>query len=140
MPIAATEPKAQTARREQFVDLTFIQELDNSEFIDRLYKAKPIVVAEKPPRLPDQPVNYTVKAGNALSHLAEWFYGSVLKWQKIYEANRTVILKPDYIYIGQKITISSAARDGLLFAPIRPRDIVSHLPSLYLFARAEIFE
>jgi ABC-type nitrate/sulfonate/bicarbonate transport system substrate-binding protein len=107
--IATTEPKAQTARPEQFVDLTFIQELDNSGFIDRLYKAKPIVVAEKPPRLPDQPVNYTVKAGDTLSHLAEWFYGSALKWQKIYEANRTVILKPDYIYIGQKITIPPAA-------------------------------
>jgi nucleoid-associated protein YgaU len=41
--------------------------------------------------------------------LAEWFYGSPLKWPKIYEANRKVIVDPDYIYIGQKIAIPPAA-------------------------------
>ena len=107
--LGAKEPKAQAARVEQFVDLTFIKELDDSGFIDRLYKTKPIVIAKKPPRLPAKPVDYTVKAGDTLSHLAEWFYGSALKWPRIYEANKKVIVNPDYIYIGQKITIPSAA-------------------------------
>jgi NitT/TauT family transport system substrate-binding protein len=128
------EPKAQTARPEQFVDLTFVKELDSSGFIDRLYKTTPTVVAgeevrpadarlsvnEKSkqasggaksipplPRLPDRPVEYTVKAGDTLSHLADQFYGTSLKWTRIYEANREVIKNPDYIYIGQKITIPS---------------------------------
>lgn len=128
------EPKAQTARPEQFVDLTFVKELDSSGFIDRLYKTTPTVVAgeevrpadarlsvnEKSkqasgvaksipplPRLPDRPVEYTVKAGDTLSHLADQFYGTALKWTRIYEANREVIKNPDYIYIGQKITIPS---------------------------------
>ena len=128
------EPKAQTARPEQFVDLTFVKELDSSGFIDRLYKTMPTVVAgeevrpadarlsvsEKskqasgvaksiPPlsRMPDRPVEYSVKAGDTLSHLADRFYGTALKWTRIYEANREVIKNPDYIYIGQKITIPS---------------------------------
>lgn len=41
--LAAKDSKAQTARAEQFVELTFIKELDSSGFIDRLYEAKPIM-------------------------------------------------------------------------------------------------
>ncbi len=107
--IGGKEPEAKTSRPEQFVDLSFVKELDNSGFIDRLYKTKPVVVADKPSRLPVEPVDYNVKAGDTLSDLAEWFYGSALKWQRIYEANRKVIVNPDYIYIGQKITIPPAA-------------------------------
>jgi NitT/TauT family transport system substrate-binding protein len=106
--VAGKEHEAKTARPEQFVDVSFVKELDNSGFIDRLYKTKPIVVADKPPRLPVERVDYKVKAGDTLSDLAEWFYGSALKWPRIYEANRKVIVRPDYIYIGQKITIPAA--------------------------------
>lgn len=41
------DPKAQSARPEQFVNTTFLRELDSSGFIDRLYKATPVVA---PPR------------------------------------------------------------------------------------------
>jgi NitT/TauT family transport system substrate-binding protein len=47
------EPKAQTAQAEQFVDLTFIKELDSSGFIDRLYKSAPVSVAAEARRPPD---------------------------------------------------------------------------------------
>jgi nucleoid-associated protein YgaU len=59
------------------------------------------------PRRPDRPVEYTIKAGDTLTHLADRFYGTASKWTKIYEANRDAIKNPDYIYIGQKITIPS---------------------------------
>ena len=36
--LAAKEPKAKTARPEQFVDVSFMKELDSSGFIDRLYR------------------------------------------------------------------------------------------------------
>jgi NitT/TauT family transport system substrate-binding protein len=140
--LAGQEPKAQTARPEQFVDLTFVRELDTSGFIDRLYKTMPTVaslppvVAREEPKPADprpsareksapparvaKPVvpvtttlpeasmenaEYTVKAGDTLSHLASRFYGNAFQWPKIYEANRQVIRNPHYIYIGQKITI-----------------------------------
>jgi ABC-type nitrate/sulfonate/bicarbonate transport system substrate-binding protein/LysM repeat protein len=48
---------------------------------------------------------YTVKAGDTLSKLAERFYNSDSKWSKIYEANRDVVKNPNYIYIGMKLTI-----------------------------------
>lgn len=38
--IAERDPRAKTAKPEQFVDLTFIKELDQSGFIDGLYKKK----------------------------------------------------------------------------------------------------
>jgi NitT/TauT family transport system substrate-binding protein len=41
--ISATNPKAAAARPEDFVDLSFVKELDNSGFIDRLYKTTPVV-------------------------------------------------------------------------------------------------
>jgi ABC-type nitrate/sulfonate/bicarbonate transport system substrate-binding protein/LysM repeat protein len=47
------DPKARSARPEQFVDLTFIKELDNSGFIDRLYKTTG--VAKTAPRVEPAP-------------------------------------------------------------------------------------
>jgi hypothetical protein len=38
--LAERDPRAKTVKPEQFVDLTFIKELDQSGFIDGLYKKK----------------------------------------------------------------------------------------------------
>jgi ABC-type nitrate/sulfonate/bicarbonate transport system substrate-binding protein/LysM repeat protein len=53
--LGAKDPVARSAKPEQFVDLTFIKELDSSGFIDRLYKTRPavataptVVAAEEP--------------------------------------------------------------------------------------------
>ena len=48
---------------------------------------------------------YTVKAGDTLTRLAEQFYSSGNKWEKIYEANRDVLRNPNYIYVGMKLVI-----------------------------------
>jgi NitT/TauT family transport system substrate-binding protein len=151
--MASKDPKAQAAKPEQFVDLTFIRELDKSGFIDRLNKTAPVVasggqqtpvasakeqpataekttLASKPSSSPQtnisltsvttkpavQPVSpaarkttageeYTVKAGDTLSHLALRYYGDAFKWEKIYEANKERLKNPDYIYVGQTIVI-----------------------------------
>src|SRR4029453_9522944 len=38
--LAAKDPKAKTAKPEQFVDMSFLKELDASGFVDKLYKGK----------------------------------------------------------------------------------------------------
>src|SRR6266508_1352015 len=48
--LAAKNPKAQSAKPEQFVDLTFIKELDNSGFVNRLYKPGPAVASRETTR------------------------------------------------------------------------------------------
>lgn len=48
---------------------------------------------------------YTVKAGDTLSKLAERFYNSTSKWEKIYQANREQLKNPNYIYVGMKLMI-----------------------------------
>jgi NitT/TauT family transport system substrate-binding protein len=147
--LGAKDPNARSAKPEQFVDLTFIKELDSSGFIDRLYKSPAIAKAassrtesgpemiKKPPPaetkvIPPQekmrPVSkqipsstetpsviakptkpgaqeYTVKLGDTLSKLAERFYSSMSKWEKIYEANKDTLKSPHYIYVGQKLII-----------------------------------
>jgi len=136
--LAATNPKITAARPEEFVDLTFIKELDGSGFIDRLYKTtvaaasreeprstpanirensalgtertKPITGTVKPVATLSFPVGaleYTVEAGDTLSVIARNYYGSHLKWEKIYQANKSTMKHPDYIYVGQKIIIPS---------------------------------
>jgi NitT/TauT family transport system substrate-binding protein len=45
--LGAKDPKAKAARPEQFVDMSFLKELDTSGFIDRLYKAKPVVASSE---------------------------------------------------------------------------------------------
>ncbi|HKA35090.1 MAG TPA: ABC transporter substrate-binding protein [Candidatus Binatia bacterium] len=159
--MSAKDPKAQRARPEEFVDMSFIKELDGSGYIDRLYKSKPVAAAAPaeparaaspaPPPSKDKPAavakatkektppadksaaaadkssaspakaaaagaaepsgalpqEYTVKAGDTLSKIAGQFYGSMQKWQKIYQANADAVKNPDYIFIGQKLTIPS---------------------------------
>jgi ABC-type nitrate/sulfonate/bicarbonate transport system substrate-binding protein/LysM repeat protein len=136
--MAAAEPKAQAAKPERFVDLTFIKELDSSGFIDRLYKARPAVASVEVPK-PAAPASavskpaprekvkqaalvakpapvpapagkptaleYTVKAGDTLSRIAQKYYGDVFKWNRIYEANKQTLKTPDFIFIGQKLLI-----------------------------------
>src|SRR5262245_13552994 len=46
--LAPKDPKAKAAKPEQFVDMSFVKELDGSGFIDRLYKAKPVVASAEP--------------------------------------------------------------------------------------------
>jgi len=48
---------------------------------------------------------YTVKAGDTLSKIAEHFYSSMGKWEKIFEANRESLKNPNYIYVGMKLVI-----------------------------------
>jgi nucleoid-associated protein YgaU len=52
----------------------------------------------------DAPTEYIVVAGDTLSHIALKYR---LKWEKIYEANRTTVKNPNYIYVGQRIIIPS---------------------------------
>lgn len=132
--LAATNPKITAARPEEFVDLTFIKELDGSGFIDRLYKTTVAVARREEPRSTPAPANirdnsapatektkpvksvatlsfvdgtreYTVEAGDTLSFIARKYYGTLLKWEKIYQANKSTMKHPDYIYVGQKIIL-----------------------------------
>jgi ABC-type nitrate/sulfonate/bicarbonate transport system substrate-binding protein len=138
--LAATNPKPTAARPEEFVDLTFIKELDSSGFIDRLYKTTPVVASREEQRPAPAPTSikeksapanektkpimetaksfailapaagsreYTVEPGDTLSYIARKYYGSHLKWDKIYQANKPIMKNPDYIYVGQIIIIPS---------------------------------
>jgi NitT/TauT family transport system substrate-binding protein len=139
--LTARNPKTKTARPEEFVDLTFIKELDSSGYIDRLYKTQPVVAtrqerppaapavasaktpappkatptppaaALKPAATPAAPIEgsqeHTVVSGDTLSHLAMRFYGDQYKWVKIFEANKTTMKNPHFLYIGQKLFIPS---------------------------------
>ena len=137
--IAATNPKTAAARPEDFVDLTFIKELDSSGFIDRLYKTIPIVAKRddqrsrsgpavvketlaltgektKPAMAAAKPFGSTlaegsrehiVAVGDTLSHIALAYYGNAMKWENIYQANKTTMKNPHYLYVGQKILLPS---------------------------------
>jgi nucleoid-associated protein YgaU len=48
-----------------------------------------------------------VKAGDTLSKIAAEVYGSTQKWDKIFQANASTVKNPNYIFIGQKLTIPS---------------------------------
>jgi len=136
--MASKNPKAEAATPDQFVDLTFIRELDKSGFIDRLYKAQPVVASRedagsspaspvikekpKPASVKEAasiargasslPQTYTVTAGDTLSHLAFRFYGSSNKWPQIHQANANTLKNPHYLYIGQQLMIPPDGKAG----------------------------
>lgn len=53
--LGAKDPTARAARPEQFVDVSFLRELDTSGFIDRLYKGQPQAVAKVTPAPAPEP-------------------------------------------------------------------------------------
>jgi LysM repeat protein len=48
---------------------------------------------------------YTVQPGDTLSSIAQRFYGSPADWQRLYQANKSVIANPNAIYPGQVLNI-----------------------------------
>jgi NitT/TauT family transport system substrate-binding protein len=60
--LAVRDPKGKTARPEEFVDLTFVKELDSSGFIDRLYKTQSVVASREEPRPAPRPVSVKEKS------------------------------------------------------------------------------
>ena len=162
--LGTKNPAARTAKPEQFVNVSFLEELDSAGFIDQLYKSSAVVkatpnpepvptevaVKEKTPQAENKakgvaadekgksvsktvmgptdkasatPVKstqtvsptsqqYIVKGGDTLARLSERFYNSADKWEKIYEANRDTVKNPNYIYIGQRLTIPPDERTG----------------------------
>lgn len=54
---------------------------------------------------PEQYRFYTVDRGDSLGAIALKFYGSVEKFQVIYEANRSILSSPDNIRVGQRLAI-----------------------------------
>jgi NitT/TauT family transport system substrate-binding protein len=72
--LAMRDPKIRATRPEEFVDQTFIKELDSSGFIDRLYKNQPVVASREESRpaptdiiVKQKPAPSTVKARPALA-------------------------------------------------------------------------
>src|SRR4030095_10211370 len=55
--LGAKDANARSVKPEQFVDLTFVKELDSSGYIDRLYKSSPVTKAApsraEPPPAPE---------------------------------------------------------------------------------------
>ena len=134
--IAARNPKTKSARPEEFMDLTFVKELDSSGFIDRLYKTQPVLASRidtrssgdsavvkdntatvkrrvsTAPVAPVLPQTYTVEAGDTLGQLALRFYGFSAKWPKIHHANADTLKNPHYLYIGQQLLIPPDGGSG----------------------------
>ncbi len=48
---------------------------------------------------------YTVKPGDSLSAIAEQFYGKASEYNRIFEANRSLLKDPDHVRAGQELII-----------------------------------
>lgn len=57
------------------------------------------------PSIPLPYHSYTVKAGDSLSKIAKEFYGDMMLYPKIFEANRDQLSDPDKIQVGQVLKV-----------------------------------
>ena len=48
---------------------------------------------------------YTVVSGDTLGKIAKHFYGDMMKYKQIFEANRSILDNPDRIEVGQELII-----------------------------------
>ncbi len=51
---------------------------------------------------------HTVKKGESLSLIAKHYYGDLMKYKAIFEANRDILANPDRIEVGQELVIPNA--------------------------------
>jgi LysM repeat protein/septum formation topological specificity factor MinE len=107
--LAPKDPKAKAARPEQFVDMSFVKELDGSGFIDRLYKAKPVVAGGGTPQ-PPAPPSSTAKG-----------VSTVQKKELVSDAKRTP----------EKLAQTSKTSSGSTEHTVRAGDTLSHLALQY---------
>ena len=69
-------------------------------------KPQPAAPSPAAPAPQDAAANtYTVQSGDTLWKIAEHQYGDGNEYQKIFEANRTLLESPDHILPGQELTI-----------------------------------
>ncbi|MBV9794424.1 MAG: LysM peptidoglycan-binding domain-containing protein [Actinobacteria bacterium] len=52
---------------------------------------------------------YTVARGDTLSSIARRFYGHAADWNRLYQANRSIISDPNTIFVGQVLRIPGTA-------------------------------
>jgi hypothetical protein len=62
--LAGKDPRAKAAKPEEFVNVSFVKELDSSGFIDRLYITQPVLATRREPR--PTPVVAVAKAPSAI--------------------------------------------------------------------------
>ncbi len=59
-----------------------------------------------PTDLPQQKLRiHTVQKGDTLSGISKQYYGTTTKWQKILDANRSILKNPDSLAPGMKLVI-----------------------------------
>ncbi len=59
-----------------------------------------------PTDLPQQKLRiHTVQRGDTLSGISKQYYGTTTKWQKILDANRSILKNPDSLTPGMKLVI-----------------------------------
>lgn len=65
---------------------------------------------------------YTVKSGDTLSKIADYYYGVPGVYELIYSYNKDILKSADKIYAGQTITLPSYAAVDLYLASAYPRE------------------
>lgn len=82
--------------------------------------------------VPAMAAEYTVKAGDSLSSIAQEQLGDMGRWQEIYEANKAAIKDPNLILVGQKLNIPDGKETGGFTA------IITSEPANMLIATAVV--
>ena len=65
----------------------------------------------------EQARHYTVRPGDTLSSIAQRFYGSAADWQRLYQANRSVIQNPNVIQPGEVLSVPYGTASTATSAP-----------------------
>lgn len=63
------------------------------------------IIADIQVNNPNVYATHTVERGESLSKIAKHYYGDMMKYKQIFEANRNVLDNPDQIEVGQVLTI-----------------------------------
>ena len=108
--VAKIAPKVEPAVAKASVVEAKTKPVASEEKIQPVAKQVPVVTAKVTTPTPAKVEKaagqqYTVKPGDTLARIAEQFYSSGNKWEKIYEANKEQVKNPNYIFVGMKLTI-----------------------------------
>lgn len=83
----------------------------------KVVPAGPSSSADSTHKIASKPLEYVVQSGDTLSDISLTVFGTATRWKEIFEVNRDVLKKPEWLQVGMKLKLPAGGKLPATKAP-----------------------